>query len=170
MPTTSTIPGEQMRGELRKRIERCRKFGDMTRNGIVFDWELPVPLGPRLNCFGSRTTPPTTSPKPSPNYARTEMSFLLSVTNVSASELSAEIPPEPDESRIIQEAESRPFHTILRTISLNSASTFSIRCGAQRKEPFRTCNRRMPGSAWFSSSRSLADGEPRTARREDSRP
>ncbi len=25
---------------LRERVERCRRFGDVTGNGVVFDWEL----------------------------------------------------------------------------------------------------------------------------------
>jgi len=102
-----------MRGELRKRIERCRKFGDVTRNGIVFDWELASSAGAAFELFREPHHTDDDIAKAESQLRQDRDVVSVSVTNVSESELSAEIPPEPDESRIIQEAESRPFHTIL---------------------------------------------------------
>jgi hypothetical protein len=34
-----------------KRVERCKKFGDVTSNGVVFDWGLAGPGGAWFTLF-----------------------------------------------------------------------------------------------------------------------
>lgn len=60
-----------MLGELRKRIERCRRFRNITRNGIVFDWELAGPNGGSYDSSASQTTQTKTSSTLPHNCART---------------------------------------------------------------------------------------------------
>jgi hypothetical protein len=102
-----------MLGHLRKRIERCRRFGNITHNGIVFDWELAGPEGASYELFRE--------PSQSDQDIASAVSQLradhdvvsLRITNISQEELAAPIPPDPVVSRPIVEAEQRPFHTIL---------------------------------------------------------
>jgi hypothetical protein len=102
-----------MLGALRKRIERCRRFGNITRNGIVFDWELAGPNGASYELFRQ------------PNHSDEDIACAisqlradhdvvsLSVTKVSEEELAAPIPPDPVFTRPILDLEKQPFHTIL---------------------------------------------------------
>src|SRR5258708_39440761 len=96
-----------MRGELRKRIERCRKFGDVTGNGIVFDWELASSAGAAFELFREPHHTDDDIAKAESQLRQDRDVVSVSVTNVSESELSAEIPPEPDESRVIRSEERR---------------------------------------------------------------
>lgn len=102
-----------MLGELRKRMERCRRYGNITRNGIVFDWELAGPNGASYELFRE--------PKQSDEDIEHAASQLradhdvvsLFITEVSEEELAAPIPPDPVTRRPVLDSEKRPFHTIL---------------------------------------------------------
>jgi hypothetical protein len=102
-----------MLGELRKRIERCRRFGSVTRNGIVFHDELAGPGGASFELFREpqHTDADLAVAEAQLRHDRDVVNIF--VTTVSAEELAAPVPPDVVRTRTIQESEQRPFYTIL---------------------------------------------------------
>jgi hypothetical protein len=100
-------------GELRKRMERCRRFGDVTLNGLVFDHELAGPGGASYELFREPKHTDEDVELAKSQLHRDHDVVSVSVTEVSEEELAAPIPPDPVRSRPVRELERRPFHTIL---------------------------------------------------------
>jgi hypothetical protein len=102
-----------MFAELRKRIERCRRFGYITRNGVVFDYELAGPHGASFELF-RQPDHSDEDIQAAEQHLRADRDVVrLFVTQVSAEEMAAPLLPDPVTSRSIPEPEQRPFHTVL---------------------------------------------------------
>jgi len=100
-------------GELRKRIERCRTLGNVTRNGMVFDYELAGPHGAAFELFREPSHSDEDVELAKSQLRQDHDVVNISITSVSGEELTAPLPPDPVTSRPIRELEERPFHTIL---------------------------------------------------------
>lgn len=101
-----------MTGELRKRLERCRSFGDVTKNRVVYDYELAGPNGAAFELFREPTHGDLDIENAKADLRASHDVVSICVTVVSQAELDAPIPPEPVRHRRIEERETRPFHTI----------------------------------------------------------
>jgi hypothetical protein len=125
-------------GELRKRMERCRKFGDVTRNGIVFDWELAGSQGAAFELFREPQHGDDDIQVAKSQLFQDRDVVWLSVTTISAEELAAPIPPDPVMSRPIREREQRPFHTILHKDIAEQSIFFQDRIWKSDEGAFRS--------------------------------
>src|ERR1700694_812664 len=82
-------------GELRKRIEKCRRFGNVTRSGIGYDAELAGSDGASFELFREPKHTDIDIELAKSQLRQDRDVVSLSVTKVSGEELAAPIPPDP---------------------------------------------------------------------------
>src|ERR1700694_4557734 len=100
-------------GELRKRMDRCRRFGNVTLNGVVFAYELAGPHGADYELFREPKHTDDQIEAAKSQLRRDHDVVSISVTEVSAEELAAPIRPDPVRSRPVYDVEQRAFHTVV---------------------------------------------------------
>jgi hypothetical protein len=100
-------------GELRKRMERCRRFGDVTLSGVIFAYELAGADGAAYELFREPRHTDADIDVAKEQLRRDHDVVSISVTTVSAEEMLAPIPPDLVSSRPVRELEQCSFHTIL---------------------------------------------------------
>ena len=138
-----------MAGELRKRFERCRTFGDVTRNGVVYDYELAGPNGAAFELFRQPTHTDLVIEHAKAELRSSHDVVGIRVTVVSQAELDAPIPPEPVRHRRIEERETRPFQTIGPNDVQGQQIYFRERFWGMQTGIFRACYTRTSARGLF---------------------
>lgn len=126
-----------MLGELRKRMERCGRFGDVTRSGVIFAYELAGPAGAAYELFREPRHTDEDIEAAKSQLRRDRDVVSISVTTVSPEEMLAPIPPDPVRSRPVLEYEQRPFHTVLHKDVADQQVWFQERLWQAGKGAFR---------------------------------
>jgi hypothetical protein len=102
-----------MNSELRKRFERCRKLGEVTENGVVYDWELAGPSGAAYELFREPRHTDQDIAEADKHLRAHHDVVTMRVTRISQDELSTPLEPEKPTIRRIPSSETRPFCTVL---------------------------------------------------------
>jgi hypothetical protein len=113
-----------MAGELRKRLERCRRFGDVTRNGVVFDYALAGPSAPTSSCFVNRGTQTRTLRKARQTCATPTMSSVSLSLRSHKQNLTPRFCPTESDTGALRSARLVPFIRSSPSTLPNGRSTY----------------------------------------------
>jgi hypothetical protein len=118
-------------------MERCRRFGNVTLNGVVFAYELAGPQGADYELFREPKHTDDQIEAAKSQLRRDHDVVSISVTEVLAEELAAPIRPDPVTSRPVYDVEQRAFHTVLHKDVACQQILFQDRFWQSEKGAFR---------------------------------